>query len=225
MELKFDQNINLHLPFLTPVATFILPNAEEIGKVLESAILLREAEDRGLNRSNQGGWHSASDLLEWPEVVALDFEDSLASAVRHIISYDSRCKSFDAELRLHAWANVNRAGDYNALHTHPNNHWSGVYYVTAGEYTDERNSHAACIELIDPRGGVNSFKYPGHNQFGSSVKFAPQAGMLVLFPSWLQHCVSPFTSQTVRISVGFNAKIESFEDRTDAVERMIGKKS
>ena len=61
MDLKFDQNINLHLPFLTPVATFILPNAEEIGKVLESAILLREAEDGSFNRSNQGGWHSAPD--------------------------------------------------------------------------------------------------------------------------------------------------------------------
>ena len=113
-------------------------------------------------------------------------------------------------------SNVNRAGDFNAFHNHPGNHWSGVYYVTAGDYSGDRNPHAGHIELIDPRGAVNAFRYPGHNQFGSSVKFAPHAGMLLLFPAWLQHCVSPFTSETTRISIAFNARIAAFDDLSGA---------
>ena len=34
---------------------------------------------------------------------------------------------------LSAWANVNRRGDFNQLHTHPGATWSGVYYVDHGE--------------------------------------------------------------------------------------------
>ena len=36
-------------------------------------------------------------------------------------------------LLIDAWANVNRGGDYNIVHTHPNCMWSGVYYVALGE--------------------------------------------------------------------------------------------
>ncbi len=113
---------------------------------------------------------------------------------------------------MNAWANVSRAGDYNGVQTHPNHHWSGVYYVTAGEYTNERHPHAGHIEFLDPRSAINAFKYPGRSQFGAWVKFPPQTGVMLLFPSWLQHSVCPFNSDTVRISIAFNARIDSFND-------------
>ena len=211
MQLNFDRERNLHLPFVTPIATFLLPNAAEINRALEPAILEREAKDTGLQISNVGGWHSGADLLSWPEVRLTDLEESLDSSVRHLLAFDSRIEKFSADIKLRAWANVNRAGDFNAFHSHPNQHWSGVYYVRAGDYGGDRHPHAGHIELIDPRGCINNFSYPGRNQFGSSVKFAPRDGMLLLFPSWLQHYVNPFVSDTLRISLAFNARIESFE--------------
>lgn len=35
----------------------------------------------------------------------------------------------------HSWLNLNRAGDSNALHSHPGSHLSGVYYVDIGSTT------------------------------------------------------------------------------------------
>ena len=211
MQLQFDRERNLHLPFPTPIATFLLPNRKEINRALEPVVLAREAGAAGLNISNVGGWHSEADALSWPELRQTDLEESLDSAVRHMIAFDSRITRFRADIALNAWVNVNRAGDFNAFHSHPNQHWSGVYYIRAGEYGSDKHPHAGHIELIDPRGSINGLSYPGKNQFGSSVKFAPRDGLLLLFPSWLKHHVNPFTSDTVRISLAFNARVESFE--------------
>jgi uncharacterized protein (TIGR02466 family) len=35
---------------------------------------------------------------------------------------------------------------------------------------------------------------------------APQTGMLVIFPAWLVHWVTPYQSDRPRISVSFNAR-------------------
>ena len=56
-----------------------------------------------------------------------------------------------------AWANVSRAGDSHASHTHPGSTWSGVYYVDAGETSGEEG---AAIELIDPCLGRSSTFFP-----------------------------------------------------------------
>ena len=36
------------------------------------------------------------------------------------------------------------------------------------------------------------------------VHFEPIAGRLIMFPSWLNHCVDPNQSNDIRISVSFN---------------------
>jgi hypothetical protein len=49
---------------------------------------------------------------------------------------------------LSAWANVNRRGDFNNMHTHPGATWSGVYYVDHGELNPDAEGTA--IQLYDP---------------------------------------------------------------------------
>jgi uncharacterized protein (TIGR02466 family) len=36
------------------------------------------------------------------------------------------------------------------------------------------------------------------------VHYKPIAGRLIMFPSWLNHCVDPNESNDIRISVSFN---------------------
>jgi uncharacterized protein (TIGR02466 family) len=36
------------------------------------------------------------------------------------------------------------------------------------------------------------------------VHYQPIAGRLIMFPSWLNHCVDPNQSDDIRISVSFN---------------------
>ena len=42
------------------------------------------------------------------------------------------------------------------------------------------------------------------NTAGSTVEFTPRPGLIMLFPSWLQHQVRPYWGQGERISIAFN---------------------
>lgn len=43
--------------------------------------------------------------------------------------------------------------------------------------------------------------------FRGTVHFRPEAGMLLLFPSWLTHTVNPYRGIRERISVAFNVRV------------------
>jgi uncharacterized protein (TIGR02466 family) len=100
------------------------------------------------------------------------------------------------------WANINPPGGYNRPHTHPNSLWSGVYYVR----TPKNSGHLKCE---DPK-SVAAMTYPRRKEgqlpsyLWREVHFEPIAGRLIMFPSWLNHCVDPNQSNDIRISVSFN---------------------
>jgi uncharacterized protein (TIGR02466 family) len=103
---------------------------------------------------------------------------------------------------LSAWANVNRAGHSNKLHTHPGATWSGVYYVDSGG-----EAEGSALYLSDPAPSRSSTFFPN---LTSNVMIRPAAGLMVLFPSYLQHGVQPHRGDRPRISIAFNARKEPF---------------
>jgi hypothetical protein len=60
------------------------------------------------------------------------------------------------------------------------------------------------LEFLDPRAGVDAVTAPG-DPYGEPFRLRPQAGLLVIFPSWLYHWVHPYTGQTPRMAISFNA--------------------
>ena len=64
------------------------------------------------------------------------------------------------------------------------------------------------LEFLDPRAGVEAVTAPG-DPYGEPVRVRPEAGLLVIFPSWLYHWVHPYAGQTPRIAVSFNATLAS----------------
>jgi hypothetical protein len=60
------------------------------------------------------------------------------------------------------------------------------------------------LEFLDPRAGVEAVTAPG-DPYGEPFRVRPQAGLLVVFPSWLYHWVHPYSGETPRIAVSFNA--------------------
>jgi len=213
LEIEFDAREDVRAAFPTPIGRFRLPNAAELNPELERIILERERAEAGIQKSNIGGWHSGTDLHEWPEIQQTDFIDSLQSALTRMIALGARSDRFDFQCRLTAWANVNRRGTANAVHNHSLSHWSGVYYVRIGNYDEDELPRAGGLTFIDPRGGINMYKHPGNSLFGESMTLMPSAGDLVIFPSWLYHLVRPFRTDTYRISVAFNAAIVDFKDQ------------
>ena len=50
---------------------------------------------------------------------------------------------------------------------------------------------------------------PG-NEFGQRITIAPEAGQMLVFPSWVRHYVTPYHGRGERISIAFNVRMEEF---------------
>lgn len=104
------------------------------------------------------------------------------------------------------WANLDTPEAISVPHTHPNSMFNCVYYVKGNETSGN-------IELMDPVASKNHIFQREHirvlNNFTTSSHFfTPQAGKLIIFPSWLCHYVKPNTSSYERISIAFNTNFE-----------------
>ena len=205
---------DVHLTYATPLMVQRVPNAAALNQGLTRLLLAREQAARaaggpgGLSISNVGGWHSKADLLTWPEPEIAALKEIFSQAVGKVMQLAVRndpAKVVESRFVMDAWANVNRDGDYNAAHSHPGYHWSGVYYVTTGD-PDPARPQNGMLEFYDPRGAASALATPGFS-FGVTQAVTPEAGMLVLFPSWHLHAVHPYHGKSERISIAFNARI------------------
>jgi uncharacterized protein (TIGR02466 family) len=128
---------------------------------------------------------------------------------RHVQAFLNHFRTEDRkktdEFRLEGWINVNRPGDYNILHCHPGCFLSATYYVRVP--TDMRGGE---IVFRDPRGpAVAMYETPGIELpwvgTGTGLPFSARTGLLIMFPSWLEHQVERFEGSGERISIAFNA--------------------
>jgi len=65
------------------------------------------------------------------------------------------------------------------------------------------------IQFEDPRGMAQIMGI--EDSMSVSLALQPEAGMLVIFPSWLQHFVHPFHGKSRRVSIAFNTNIKSIK--------------
>jgi uncharacterized protein (TIGR02466 family) len=188
--------MNRELYFATPVYVKDV-GTPEFNAQLEQNIINWSRQDKGVQKTNVNGWHSPTDMHEKPEYKML--VDILYQA-QHFIYND---ESLDNEPFLgNMWANINPPGGYNRAHTHPNSLWSGVYYIKAP-------INSGHLKVEDPKPCINISRpkrkqgqLPKH--LWNEVHFEPIAGRLIMFPSWLNHCVDTNQSNDIRISVSFN---------------------
>jgi tetratricopeptide (TPR) repeat protein len=92
--------------------------------------------------------------------------------------------------RLVGWANVVGPGDFERPHIHDAGWLSGVYYVQtppAGGAIRLGGHHLATVPFAEPSRAIQ-----------------PQAGQLLMFPSYLHHGTEPFEGPGRRISLAFD---------------------
>ena len=203
--LPMDGNVLLAFP--TPMFMRHWRDSEALNRDLAALVVEKERASAGLNKSNFGGWHSDEDLFEWGGPAIAELQRRVMEATQEITSRacGPALKGLQAEMNITGWANISRDRAYNGIHNHPDCTWSGVYYVTLGErdMTDPRNG---IIEFLDPRMGVNWAQLPGQ-PFGTQLQINPEAGTMLVFPSWMQHWVHPFKGTGERISLAFNVRL------------------
>jgi uncharacterized protein (TIGR02466 family) len=195
---------DLALLFATPLLRRALPNAAQINPGLRAEVIRRAGSEPGVRVSNRGGWQSPTNLLEWPlpEVAALRAGIVEAVKIMATLSPDLSSRApGTTEFKAYAWANLNRTHDYNVTHLHPDSHFSGVYYVDAGNAVT-----GGTIQFTDPRPMARAMPTPGFN-FDRVLTVVPASGLMLLFPSWLEHWVSPYDGPNERISIAFNCTL------------------
>ena len=112
---------------------------------------------------------------------------------------------------LYSWYNINRYGDHHAPHTHPGAYLSGTYYVRmppARAAIDDAHARQGCISFYDPRNGANMVTVGSEPDARVAHVVRPSAGMLMMWPSPVQHFVHPNLSEEQRITISFNVIME-----------------
>ena len=182
-----------------PTSVYIkdLPNAVELNRYLEKKIVQWSRQDKGVSKTNAGGWHSKTDMNLKEEYNVLTKElfamqDEIYK--KEYLTMKPVCG--------YMWANINGPGNFNRPHLHPNALFSGVYWIKAPEKSGN-------LMVYDPRPGAHTImpnrkegKLP--SQLWREVHYKPIAGRCIMFPAWLWHEVKPNQSNDTRISVSFN---------------------
>ena len=185
-----------------------LPNANALNNYLEQKIMQWSQQDKGLSKTNAGGWHSGTDMNKKEEYNVLTRE--LFTMQEEIFTKER----LDQKPVLgNMWANVNYPKCYNRPHIHPNSLFSGVYFVKTPKGSGN-------LMVYDPRSGIHMIMPnrkgdkrtknmildhgPLPSELWREVHYEPIAGRIIMFPAWLWHEVKPNESNDTRISVSFN---------------------
>ena len=175
---------------------------------LENIILEKEQKDKGVTFTNVGGYHSSAINLEKEKGFKCIYD--YINECMEVILFENNYKPNLGILSSHGWANINRKGDFNREHVHPDCHWSGVYYVKTPANCGELRFHNPIV--------ASSMVKSGHllnltssniktSFFLNSIPLDPYEGSILIFPSWLFHSVDPNRSNYDRISISFNIDI------------------
>ena len=197
-----DQEIFKFFP--EPVFKYKLENFKNLNKELSEFIYKLHDKDRnGLERSNKGGWHSKNFELAIEDSIQKKFAIIAQPYILNVFQ-NYGWKTENKNIRIKAmWAIINKDGDFNVLHTHPNCYLSAAYYVKAPE-------NCGRFQLENPNIAKRHF-YPEIkvknelNTEGAGIDISE--GDLLIFPGYLPHKVGKNESSKDRIVISFNVDV------------------
>ncbi len=192
-----------NLFFPTPVWTLQLENYKLINE--EMYKFIKDTQDRdkeGIYKSNVKGWHSKDFDLKRNE--PRNFISFVLPAIEKVMTDMNWEKQTQMVNINNMWAIINTGGAANIRHQHGNSTISGAYYVKAPKDSGD-------IIFYDPR-PAPVYSYPNAsspNLLNAQVNgINPKEGVLVLFPSYVDHSVNENLSNEERIVISFNITIQ-----------------
>jgi uncharacterized protein (TIGR02466 family) len=162
---------------------------------VKHVLAMRVANPEPAGRTVRQGWNSEDmSVLEQPEFAALRYaiRATCASALAEM-------GQGEPEFYLQSWVNLHDRGGFNFLHMHEGSLLSGSFYLQVPPGSGQ-------FVFRDPRPGVlHGFIKGGVPNGHADIHLTPSAGLLVLFPCWMEHYVEPHDSDEPRITIAFNA--------------------
>lgn len=208
---------------ISPFATNICVNEwNNVGikrfneKLSRELYQMRSRDPEGIFRSNMSGtWHSKDTVFSECGDLGQKLKRMFGQAFIKLAESYAHRKGGSYEFKMQAWCMMYRDRGYASVHTHPNCHLSGVYYVDAGapQEAQQLATNVAVVpgslEFVDTRGGVGSQQVAGL-ALNPAFRAAPVTGRMITFPCWLPHWVHPVIGQHERIAVACNATITKY---------------
>eukprot|EP00928_Gymnodinium_smaydae_P044706 TRINITY_DN29827_c0_g1_i2.p1 TRINITY_DN29827_c0_g1~~TRINITY_DN29827_c0_g1_i2.p1 ORF type:complete len:260 (+),score=38.57 TRINITY_DN29827_c0_g1_i2:102-881(+) len=207
----------------TPVLALSPEHAPKVIGPLAGYLQWRAAEEATAVRSNRNGaWQSqGSDFLSpeaHPEATGVrrhirQLRKYILRAVRQYVDAQVRVRggatpAYDVRLEA-SWGSLSPPCGSNAPHVHTSAAISGTFYLACGA-----NYSVPCqINLMDPRPAAPMSHLPAevrdNMDFGIDWTLSLFPGMLLIFPSWLNHWVAPRSGvdSSPRISISFTASV------------------
>jgi uncharacterized protein (TIGR02466 family) len=203
--------------FYTPLLRFRVPEHQALDEALLAEGERLRTVSEGVNKSNRGGWHSEGNLFdEAAEPIQTLRRAARLSVLEATKSIAAKVDAEKLDMKLFAWMNMNPTGGFNAPHTHPGAHWSGVYYVRQPQV---ETGNSGMIEFLDPRSDLPGWRLLQSKAFRPKRKLRPEAGEIVIFPSYLVHWVYPNETGGERVTIAFNATFrKSKESETETAD-------
>ena len=170
--------------------------------LLTKEIVEWSKKDEGLRKTNVNGWHSKTHMHTIP--VFKPLVDELYEMQREI--YKEELLERKPKLG-NMWANINYKGSLNMPHVHANSLFSGAYYIKVPK-------NSGFLKINDPRQGTHYIKPAKKDKLplhlAPEIHVQPKENRIIMFPSWLEHCVGVNESDDIRISVSFNFLQDGF---------------
>jgi uncharacterized protein (TIGR02466 family) len=199
------------MEFATPIGMFYTKDTElttgMFSKVLETA-----------NDNTEDVYYYINQSRTTPD--DLNTKESYAPLVSFI---EQKAERFSEEvlgikkddIELHSmWSNIHNSGSKHHYHQHPNAFLSGVFYPYIAECKEPGN-----IVFVDPRQAKNMVYadfFKSSCISNRNIWVTPETGLLLLFPSWLEHGTDPFIGfdDQKRVSISFNYQLRACTHKT-----------
>jgi len=191
--------------FPEPVFKYKLENFQNFNQDLSNYIYeLRENDDRGLNKSNKGGWHSNYFKLGLKDSIQHKFTLEIQKYIIDVFQkYGWKTKNVPISIN-EMWAIINKNEDFNVLHSHPNCYLSAAYYVKAPPNCGKFEIECPNIAKLN---SFPSIEKPNDLNV-RIVSIDISEGDLLIFPNYLPHKVAKNQSNDDRIVISFNVGIK-----------------
>ena len=172
--------------FPEAIFKYKLEDFKDLNKELSEYVYKLQSEDKnGLERSNKGGWHSENFELRIKDSIQNRFALILQKYILKVFQ-NNGWKTENKNIRIkEMWAIINKTGDFNVIHTHPNCYLSAAYYVKAPEKCGR-------FQIENPNIAKKNY-YPEiktKNELNLEVAgIEIEEGDLLIFPGYLPHKV------------------------------------
>ena len=191
--------------FAEPVFRYKIKNFNTFNKELSNYIYdLHKKDNKGIERSNRGGWHSKNFNLNEADTIQQKFAIEVQKYILDtFVNLGWKTKDTSIQIK-EMWAIINKKDDFNVIHTHPNCYLSAAYYVKAS-----KNCGRFQIECPNIAKRHSFPEIAKQNEFNVHVAgIEIEEGDLLIFPGYMPHKVGKNESDNDRIVISFNVGIK-----------------